>query len=215
MTVAGSAERLQSGQSRTEWGLRLEPASSAACSGGGTSGFATYSFITPTANDPAALVFNRETGPVAPAGSFAHPLYEVDGQPYRARPAGSAGEISGLATARFDFSRFSIDGRNGTLALPAGDYHVGIACWNDTTASADRYWDPILTVSATAADPNGLAWTRSSDPATLPAGADEAAPPRPLARTGSSITLWLLWGAVLLGAGGVAVASTRRDDRYR
>lgn len=215
MTVAGSAERLQSGQSRTEWGLRLEPASTAACSGGGESGFAAYSFITPAANDPAALVFNRETGPVAPAGSFAYSLYEVDGQPYRARPAGAAGEIPGLATARFDFSRFSIDGRNGTFALPAGDYHVGIACWNDTNASPDRYWDPILTVSETAADPNGLAWTASSDPAALPAGTDEVGPARPLPRTGSPITLWLLWGAVLLGAGGVAVALARPDGRYR
>lgn len=213
MTVAGSAERLQSGQSRTEWGLRLEPASAAACSGG--SGFAAYSFITPATNDPAALVFNKETGPVAPAGSFAHSLYEVAGQPYRARPPGTAGEIPGLATARFDFSRFSIDGRNGTLALPAGDYHVGIACWNDTAGRPDRYWDPRLTVSASASDPNGLAWTAEADPTTLPAGADGTIPPRPLPRTGSPSILWLLWGAALLGTGGIAVAFTRHDGRDR
>lgn len=152
-------ETMTSGGSQTNWSFKFEPAI-AKCSGDSANdGYRVYSFITPFANDPAELRFDSN-GPVQPPGSFAYPLFDNAARPYIARnTAPETGQVMDFPAVQFTFNRFTIDKRQGKLHLPAGDYHVGIACWDANNNAPDKYWDPKVTFTASSSDPNGEVWT--------------------------------------------------------
>ena len=52
--------------------------------------------------------------------------------------------------------------------MPPGTYNLGIACTLGTGAAQvlDKYWNAKITMTADAADPNGIAWAIPADTGT-------------------------------------------------
>jgi hypothetical protein len=150
---------LTSGGSATEWTLNL-PAQ-AACSGDtANQGFHIFSYVVPASVDPATLTFNAASGP-----SSGNPLVDVTGSAYTAKnTAVNTGQVTQIPS--FDWRLFATTDQGGTrLALPPGGYNVGIACAN-TTGQGDRFWNVVVTFTASASDPNGETWATSSQTTT-------------------------------------------------
>jgi titin len=146
-----------SGGSATAWTLNLPP--QASCSGdSATQGYHVYSFLVPSPVDPGTLTFNPSTGP-----SSGFPLVDNTGSPYlAANTAAVTGQIVQIPT--FNFNLFASTTQGGTkLATPPGNYRYGIAC-ADTNGRPDRYWDRVLTFTASGGDPNGETWTTAAVP---------------------------------------------------
>lgn len=151
---------LPGGESTTVWSWKLPTPPASNCSGdSATKGFFVYSYITPVANDPYALTFRPSDGPVSPAGSFAFPLFDISGSPYISRTtAPNTGQVKDFPAVQFTFARFSVDGRNETIPLPAGDYNIGIACWDGNNRLTDKMWNTRVRFTANSTDPSGEVW---------------------------------------------------------
>jgi hypothetical protein len=186
---AGATERRTSGGSSARFSLRL-PAG-ASCPGDSASdGYRVQSFIVPAKDDPGALRYFS----VMPVGEGRYALYDVYTNPFiqaqtaKATRPGGPGPIIDIPA--FNFEVFP-PGK-----LPAGVYHIGIACslHNETI----RYWDTDVQLTAAPSDhPAQLRWrvvgARSSG-------------------GGSSALPWSL-GAAAVAA--VFVGWTRRSSRRR
>lgn len=206
-TLAGAAtvispstnQPLTSGGSGTTWTFQLP--SQAKCSGDtATNGYNVYSYVTPVSVDPASLTFSPNGGPNQPAGSFAYPLVDTTGSPYVAKNTDpNTGQIVDFPSTAFNWSLFSIDGSTGSgvVALPAGDYNVGIACATQSGAG-DKYWNGVVTFTASASDPNGEVW--------------QVPPGNPVPESPMSVLLPTSAAAVIAG-GGLLVARRRRTDQ--
>jgi hypothetical protein len=153
---------LTSGGSSTTWTLNL-PAQ-ASCSGDTASqGFHVYSYVVPSGVDPSTLTFNPASGP-----SQGFPLVDVSGSAYLANnTAAVTGQV--IQIPNFNWNLFATTDQGGTkLALPPGDYNVGLAC-ADTNGQGDRFWNVVLTFAASGSDPNGETWTTSTGPTSTTA----------------------------------------------
>lgn len=149
---------LAGGGSTTVWTFDLPAAPADRCTGdSATQGYFVYTYITPIANNPADLTFSPSQGPNQPAGSFAYPLFDSSGSPFISRnTAPSTGQVAMFPATQFNWTRFSIDGRSGTIPIPAGSYNVGVSC--NGPSGHDRFWNAIVTFSASGGDPSGEAW---------------------------------------------------------
>ncbi len=154
-TNVATSGTVRSGGPSTPFTLSLP--SGAACSGDtATHGFHVYSFIVPSNIDVGALTFNPSTGP-----SQGLPLVDITGSAYMAaNTASTTGQIVQVPT--FDFNLFATTDQGGTkVALPPGDYKVGLACAN-TVGQGDKYWDASFSFTANGSNPNGEVWTTSA-----------------------------------------------------
>lgn len=150
------------GGSRDPWALKLP--SGAHCSGdSATKGFFVYTYFAAADADPGSLTFSPSVGARGPAGTFVWPLIDVAGSPFISRnTAPTSGEL--LPGTRFNWARFSIDGKTGInegdtgIKTAPGSYNVGVACWNAVSRTLDRYWKAPVTFVASSTDPSGLVW---------------------------------------------------------
>jgi hypothetical protein len=178
---------LPTGGSTTNWTITF--GKPVFCSGDTASkGYHVFGYIVPSNVDPGTLTFNAASGP-----SQGFPLVDNVGSPYiAANTAAQTGQVVQVPT--FNWAAFSIDGRSATQILPAGVYHVGIAC-ADTLGNGDKYWDELQTFTASTTDPAGERWTASPPPAI---------PESPL-------TIALPLSAVAIMGGGVVVMRRRHS----
>ncbi|HEX2785623.1 MAG TPA: hypothetical protein VHN36_18730 [Ilumatobacteraceae bacterium] len=113
------------------------PPSPSFCPGDAVAGYRINSFVVPIAVDPATLTYNG-AGPVSNGTDNIYPLYDTLGTGFiNATPGLSDGLITGVPA--FSWSVFV-----GTL--PAGNYHIGLACTlNGVTAT---YFSTDITLTA-------------------------------------------------------------------
>jgi hypothetical protein len=129
----------------------------AACPGDGVAGYRWGTYITPVANDPAALTFDGVGSPIGPA--ITSSLRNPGGQLLRAQTPGlTTGQIA-IPTLGLNFT---------SLALTPGDYNIGIACTLNTgTINNTRYWNTVISVTSntTTGGPQNFNYAPPSVPA--------------------------------------------------
>lgn len=191
---AGSTEAMEEGGSATEFSLRLSDGAS--CPGDSADDdYRVNSYMVPFSVDPASVTYNG-LGPTpneyGTFETFRQPLYDIDsnsfvsGQTADAVQFGDPGLIIGIPS--FDFAVY------GPGDLPAGRYHVGIACTLNNEVV--KVWDTELVVTSAAGDePAAIHWT---NPAA--SGSGGSAPSRPLAAVALAI----------VAAAGVGALAVRR-----
>ena len=126
-----------------------------------------FAYIVDASANPnvGALTFDSN-GPVGTGTVY--PLYDVGGNPFTNK-ATNTGDARVIGIPPFNFSLFSIDGRatgpnpDGTLALPAATYNIGIACAK-ADGTGDKYWNTQLIMSADGTDINGETWATQPNP---------------------------------------------------
>ncbi len=169
-----STEAIEEGGSATEFSLRLSDGAS--CPGDSADDdYRVNSYMVPFSVDPAGVTYNglgptpNEYGTFA---TFRQPLYDVDSNSFvsaqtaDAVQPGDPGLIIGIPS--FDFAVY----KPGDL--PAGRYHVGIACTLNNEVV--KVWDTELVVTSAAGDePAAIHWT---NPAA--SGSDGSGPSRSL-----------------------------------
>lgn len=95
------------------------PPSPSFCPGDAVAGYRINSFVVPAAKDPATLTYNG-SGPVTTGTDNVYPLYDTTGTAFiNATPGLGDGLITGVP--QFSWAVF-------VGALPAGTYHIGLAC---------------------------------------------------------------------------------------
>ncbi len=154
---AGSSKRLAAGGSATEFSLRLPQGSS--CPGDSADGnYRVQSYMVPDSIAPADVQYDG-LGPKPNAygdwATFRQPLYDTATNPFdtaqtaNATKPGLPGRIVNIPTFTFDVYRPG--------ELPAGRYHIGIACtlFNRPV----RYWDTKLVLTRSPDDePARISW---------------------------------------------------------
>jgi len=164
VTLIDHITPLSTGGSLTPFSFLLPPVAS--CSGDtANQAFHVFGYVVPSSVDPATINFSPE-GPITPPGAPQpyYPLFDDSGSPFAAsNTAINTGQI--VTVPSFDWSRFSADGRPDTVALPPGDYNVGIAC-ADGNGAGDRFWNAVETFAPSADDPGGFIWTVVGDNGT-------------------------------------------------
>ncbi len=185
--VGPSGRPIDGGGSATPFTLRLPDG--AACPGDSANdGYRVNSYMVPFDVDPTVVTFDG-TGPIpatlGTAGPFRQPLYDVNTHPFvsdqtaEAIAPGEPGPIVNVPA--FSFGVFAPGD------VPAGRYHVGIACTR--LNEIEVVWDAELTVMEAADDePAGLRW------ATTRAESDAGAGPSAAIALGAAAAL----GAVVL-----------------
>lgn len=191
---AGSTETVEEGGSTSAFSLRLSDGAS--CPGDSADDdYRVNSYMVPFSVDPASVSYDG-LGPTpneyGTFETFRQPLYDVDSNSFvsaqtaDAVQPGDPGLIIGVPS--FDFAVY------GPGDLPAGRYHVGIACTLNNEVV--KVWDTELVVTSVAGDePAGIRWT---NPAA--SGSEGSASSRPLAAVGLAIVV----------AAGVGVLVVRR-----
>lgn len=167
---------LNSGGSATSFALLVPPAAS--CSGDGSAGYRSHSYIVPASVDPSTMTFNS-SGPV-PNGVGANlrqPMYSTAGGSAWTNKTPSAEAALIVDLVPFSFAVYAEAG--GATAVPEGTYNVGIACTSNSGATFDRYWNVQIDITHDAADtPAGFTWevaeaveptTTTSTTTTMPA----------------------------------------------
>jgi hypothetical protein len=159
---------LQSGDSATNWTLRLP--SGASCPGDGpNAGYRWQTYMVPSAVDPGTLTFGSAgPTPIATGASFRQPLYDttnnpvVNQVPAAATTAGGPGPIINIPNV--NFTLFTPG------QIPGGVYNIGIACTlgGESPSQMSNFWNVQMTVSTATAGTGGpaqITWQNGTLPA--------------------------------------------------
>jgi hypothetical protein len=184
VVVDPTGQPLGGGGSATEFSLRLPDG--AACPGDSASGnWLVQSFLIPVADDPGTIKY----GVIGPEGTQ-FPLYAFDTRPFAHQithvsdTAGAPGIIA--AVPALSFAVFPPG------YIPAGEYRIGIACTYFRQTA--RYWDTELTIVDAPDDvPSQFVWRVPNAPSDAPIASTSS-------NSGSNTNLWVIVGAIGLGA---------------
>ena len=128
------------------------------CAGDGAAGYRWHTFITPYSNDPATVTFPGAGTATGPA--FTNTLRDTVGTVWRGQNPGSGNGFVDINSPNFVFSSLLF----GTM--PAGSYHMGVACTFGTDQSVE-FWSTIITTTASpGAGVNNFTW-RAGPPAPV------------------------------------------------
>lgn len=156
--TAGGGAALASGDSATNWTLRLP--SGASCAGDNSEGFRVQGFLVSQAVDLSTLAFNS-FGPtpytVGSATNTRVPLFDTTGTPYFAFPAPAASP--GGPGAVINIPDFNYT-QQAPGDIPAGVYKLGLACVNG--GAIQEYWDTLVTVSTPGGGPAQFNWAQGA-----------------------------------------------------
>jgi len=158
VTGEGSTRVRTDGRSDTEFSLRL-PAGASCPGDSANDDYRVQSFMVPTNIAPTAVQYSGvgiTPNVYGDWATFRQPLYLLSTSAFssavtaEAAAPGQPGAIVGIPTFSF--------GVYGPGELPAGTYHLGIACtlYNEPV----KYWDTRMTVALAPGDtPGGISWT--------------------------------------------------------
>ncbi|MCU1392686.1 MAG: hypothetical protein JWM34_1114 [Ilumatobacteraceae bacterium] len=119
-------------------GLAPAPSSGTAnCTGGGGAGYHVQPYFISRNADATTLSYTA-SGPTG-AGAFVEPFYDPTGSVIITNPP-SDGLVDSLTG--------SFASQVGDSTLVAGQYKVGLACYNGQTIDAGHYWETPITISS-------------------------------------------------------------------
>lgn len=153
-----------SGTSATTFNMSIVPSGDTTCAGDGLAGFRWAGFVTPTSNDPSQLRFDGAGGfPNATLAPGSLPLVTGASTFVVTNTPGSG---SGFVNAPSNLSFANTAIYNATN-LPAGEYFIGLACYELTTGTAtNQFWATPVTITRPGAGPNNLNYTVGLAPAS-------------------------------------------------
>jgi hypothetical protein len=159
---------LASGGSATEFGIGL-PLGSACTGDSPNAGYRLQSFLVPQSVAPDSLRFDS-SGPVAAAGEFRAPLFQIDTVPFVDQQTAAAVPVGGPGPVIQPLPAFSFAVYD-TVAFPVtpGAYRIGIACTlgPPSATQLDRLWEAAMTITADPSDagPAKIRWVATALPA--------------------------------------------------
>lgn len=152
-----------SGDSATTFGITLPVTPGNRCAGDGvTTPFYRWAgFITPIANDPSQLQFNGAGGtPNTTVSPGSLPLSGSSGFVLGQTPASGTGAVTPPVGLSFANPLYS------PSALPAGQYNIGIACYELANGTAtNSFWATPITIARPGGGPNNLVYGQPAVPA--------------------------------------------------
>ncbi len=143
--------------------FQLDVPAGASCPGDAVAGYRWTTYIVPIGSDPAAHTFAPITGlPTGPGAGFKSALRTPAGQ------LAIAQNTIGIGTGLLLLPAGGVSLSLQAIAVPPGDYNVGIACTLNNAGVIEnrRFWNTTTTVAAqTGAGPQNFIWGNAAAPA--------------------------------------------------